>query len=94
MPGSRPIPWTYEDISADPEMFGAQVGAVMQRLGTTAGQAENMPAQNAAVRQELANETNINCVYANQFSPAFRRLREGFLKFECGTPRSGFGIQQ
>ena len=48
---------------ATPDAFGGQVGATLEQAG-------NRLMQHAAQRQQLANETNVNDVYANQFSPA------------------------
>ena len=45
-------------------------------------QTGNMLEQHAVQRQQLANETNVSDVYSNRFSPAFRNLRENFLKLE------------
>ncbi len=74
-PGSRPEEERYFDIHATPEMFGGQVGQTLQQTG-------NMLEQHAVQRQQLANETNVNDVYANQFSPQFRAFRDQFLKLE------------
>jgi hypothetical protein len=74
-PGSRPEEERYFDIKASPEMFGGQVGATLQQAG-------GMLERHAVERQQLANETNVNDVYANQFSPQFRAIRDQFLKLE------------
>ncbi len=60
---------------ATPEAFGGQVGATLQQTG-------NMLEQHAVVRQQLANETNVNDVYANQFSPAAREIYQNYMKLE------------
>ena len=60
---------------ATPENFGGQVGQSLDQAG-------NMLAQHAVHRQQLANETNVNDVYANQFSPAARDIYQNYMKLE------------
>ena len=60
---------------ATPEAFGGQVGQTLQQAG-------NMLAQHAVQRQQLANETNVNDVYTNQFSPAARDIYQNYMKLE------------
>ncbi len=72
MPQGRQI---YQDIHATPEAFGAQVGATLQQTG-------NMLEQHSIQRRQLANETNVNDVYVNQFSPAARDIYGNYMKLE------------
>jgi hypothetical protein len=58
---------------ANPDNFGAQVGQTLDQAG-------NILHQNALQRQQLANETNVNDVYANQFSPAARDIYQNYMK--------------
>ncbi len=60
---------------ATPESFGGQVGQTLQQGG-------NEMMQNSLRRQQLANETNVNDVYANQFSPAAREIYQNYMKLE------------
>ena len=60
---------------ANPENFGGQVGQTLDQAG-------NILQQNALQRQQLANETNVNDVYANQFSPAARDIYQNYMKLE------------
>ena len=60
---------------ASPENFGGQVGQSLDQAG-------NMLAQHAVQSQQLANETNVNDVYANQFSPAARDIYQNYMKLE------------
>ena len=60
---------------ANPDNFGAQVGQTLDQAG-------NILQQNALQRQQLANETNVNDVYANQFSPAARDIYQNYMKLE------------
>jgi hypothetical protein len=73
--GAKPLLEYYAGLDVSPAMFGGQVGQTLARAG-------DMLARNAAARQALANETMVNDVYSNGFSPAFRQLRENFLKLE------------
>ena len=59
--------------SATPESFGGQVGQTLQQAG-------NMLAQHAIQRQQLLNETNVNDIYTNQFSPAARDIYQNYMK--------------
>lgn len=66
----------YNSIDrATPENFGGQVGQSLDQAG-------NMLQQNALQRQQLANETNVNDVYVNQFSPAARDIYQNYMKLE------------
>ena len=60
---------------ASPADFGGQVGQTLNQTG-------DMLAQHAIARQQLANETNVNDVYANQFSPAARDIYQNYMKLE------------
>lgn len=60
---------------ATPESFGGQVGA-------TLGQAGDQLMQHTVQRQQLANETNVNDVYVNHFSPAAREIYQNYMKLE------------
>ncbi len=51
---------------ANPNAWGAQVAGTLEQAG-------NQLAQRALERQQFANETNVNDVFANQFSPASKR---------------------
>ena len=73
----------YQQIQANPSEFGGQIGQTLQQTG-------NLLEQHAVQRQQLANETNVNDIYSNQFSPAFRNLRENFLKLEGKDAESQF----
>jgi hypothetical protein len=73
--GGKPLEEPYVGLNVSPEMFGGQVGQTLEQTG-------NQLAQHALQRQQLINEANVNDVYANQFSPAFRQLRENFLKLQ------------
>ncbi|MFZ0931950.1 MAG: hypothetical protein WAN11_25350 [Syntrophobacteraceae bacterium] len=57
------------------EAWGGQVGTTLQQAG-------NELAQRALQRQQLANETNVNDVYANQFSAAARDIYQNYMKLE------------
>jgi hypothetical protein len=73
MPQGRMVTNTID--RATPEAFGGQVGATLQQTG-------NMLEQHAVVRQQLANETNVNDVYTNHFSPAAREIYQNYMKLE------------
>ncbi len=60
---------------ATPEAFGGQVGQTLQ-------QTAEMLAANSIRRQELANETEVNDVYTNQFSPQLRAITQNYMKLE------------
>jgi hypothetical protein len=60
---------------ATAESFGGQIGQ-------TLGQGGNELMQSSIRRQQLANETNVNDVYANQFSPAARDIYQNYMKLE------------
>ena len=59
------------EIQARPADFGAQVGQTLQQAG-------NEAQQQAIARQQNANETAVNDVYATQFLPAFQKLYGNF----------------
>lgn len=66
----------YNNIDkATHENFGGQMGQALDQAG-------NVLAQNALHRQQLANETNVNDVYANQFSPAARNIYQKHMALE------------
>jgi hypothetical protein len=65
----------YQTEQATPQEFGAQMGKTLEAAG-------NMLGQHAVERQQLVNETNVNDVYANQFSPQLRGLQNEFMKLE------------
>ncbi len=60
---------------ATPEAFGGQVGQTLSQAG-------DMLAQHAVQRQQLANETNVNDVYTNQFAPTARDIYQNYMKLE------------
>ncbi len=64
-----------QQIQADPADFGAQTGQALSQAG-------DMLAQHAIQRQQLVNETNVNDVYANQFSPAMNTIYQNYMKLE------------
>lgn len=68
---------------ATPESFGGQVGQTLEQAG-------NQLMQHAVQRQQLANETNVNDVYANQFSPAARDIYQSYMKLEGKEAESRF----
>jgi len=75
-PGSRPELQNYNTIDrASPADFGGQVGQALNQTG-------DMLAQHAVARQQFANETAVNDVYANQFSPAARNILQNYMKLE------------
>ena len=60
---------------ATPASFGGQVGQ-------TLGQAGNQLMQHAVLRQQLANETAVQDIYANSFSPQARAIVQNYMKLE------------
>ncbi len=76
-----------QQIQASPADFGGQAGQALEQSG-------NMLEQHAVQRQQLANETNVNDVYANQFSPAFRDLQNQFMKLEGKDAETQFADYQ
>ncbi len=67
---------TYNNIDrSTPENFGGQVGQALNQAG-------DMLQQNAMQRQQFANETAVNDVYVNQFSPAARNILQNYMKLE------------
>jgi hypothetical protein len=85
--GSRPLSETYQNVQATPQDFGGQVGQALQQSG-------DMLAQHAVQRQQILNEANVNDVYANQFSPAFRNLQNQFMKLEGKDAETQFPAYQ
>ena len=87
-PGARPELGVYNNIDkATPADFGAQVGQTLAQAG-------DMLAQHAAQRQQLANETNVNDVYANQFSPAARDIYQKYMALEGKDAEAQFPAYQ
>jgi hypothetical protein len=75
-PGTRPELLAYNNIDhPTADAFDGQVAGTLQQGG-------DMLMQNAIKRQQLANETNVNDVYANQFSPAARDIYQNYMKLE------------
>ena len=72
----------YQNIYAGPASFGAQAGQAIQGLGRTGDAVGNMLAQHAVQRQQLINETNVNDVYSNQFSPQLKTITQNYMKLE------------
>ena len=70
-----------------PENFGGQVGA-------TLGQAGNMLAEHAVQRQQLINETAVQDIYANQFSPQMNTIYQNYMKLEGKDAEAQFGAFQ
>jgi hypothetical protein len=60
---------------ASPNAWGGQVAGTLD-------QAANELVQRALQRQQLANETNVNDVYANQFSSAARDIYQNYMKLK------------
>ncbi len=60
---------------ATPDAFGGQAGQSLQQTG-------NMLEQHSVARQQLANETSVNDVYVNQFSPAARTIYQNYMTLE------------
>ncbi len=57
---------------ATPESLGGQVRQTLNQAGQEL-------IQHAVQRQQFANETNVNDVYANQFSPAAREIYQNYM---------------
>ena len=72
---------------ATPEAFGGQVGATLQQTG-------NMLEQHSIQRRQLANETNVNDIYVNQFSPAARDIYSNYMKLEGKDAEAQFSAFQ
>ncbi len=72
---------------ANPADFGGQVGQALDQTG-------NMLEQHAVQRQQLVNETNVNDVYANRFSPQLQALRENYMKLEGKDAEEQFPAYQ
>ena len=68
---------------ATPDAFGAGIGQALEQGG-------NMLAQVAVQRQQLANEANVNDVYANQFSPAARNILQNYMQLEGKDAEAAF----
>ncbi len=68
---------------ATPDNFGAQVGQALNQAGDTFSQI-------SVQRQQLANEANVNDVYANQFSPAVRGILQNYMKLEGRDAEAAF----
>jgi hypothetical protein len=60
---------------ATPGSFGGQVGQTLDQAG-------NQLMQHAVQRQQLANETAVQDIYANQFSPQARAIVQNYMKLE------------
>jgi hypothetical protein len=73
----------YQDIRAIPEAFGGQVGQTLQQTG-------DMLQENSIRRQQLADETAVQDVYANQFSPQLRAITQNYMKLEGKDAEAAF----
>lgn len=68
---------------ATPEAFGGQAGQTLQQTG-------DMLQQHSIRRQQLANETAVQDVYANQFSPQLRTITLNYMKLEGKDAEAAF----
>ena len=68
---------------ATPDAFGGQAGQTLQQTG-------DMFQQNSIRRQQLANETAVQDVYANQFSPQLRTITQNYMKLEGKDAEAAF----
>lgn len=67
-------PQDYQRVQATPDAFGADVGRATAQLGGELDKAGDVMFNAAVKFQTEQNQTNVDDVYNNQFSPAFRDL--------------------
>ncbi len=68
---------------ASPDAFGGQAGQTLQQTG-------DMLQQHSIRRQQFANETAVQDVYANQFSPQLRTITQNYMNLEGKDAETAF----
>lgn len=80
------IPSGPQRIAVSPDAFGGQIAQAEGRMGATLEQAADRLSQNALQFQQIQNETTVNDIYSNKFSPGVRSI--------LYDPQSGFYAKQ
>ena len=72
----------YQRVQANPDAFGAGVGRATQQLGGQIKQSSEAVYRAAADFQKRQDETDVDAVYSNVFSPAFRDMYQQYYSLQ------------
>lgn len=75
-------PGNFQNVQANPSAFGGAQAEGLGRLAHGLDQLGNVAADQVVKFQMQQNQTNVNDVYANSFSPKFRELYQQFYSLQ------------